>query len=218
MAALGMITVHGFHASSCTWRVRLALDYKGIPYKYKGVNLAAGEHLSEEYKKINPSQLVPSVEIDGAVLNDSIAILEYLEERFPEKPLLPKDLTQRAAVRSFVNIISSGIQPIQNLRVLNAIGAMGGDTVRDEWARNWISAGFGALEAIAKKTGGRFCCGEEFTMADAVLVPQLRNAHRWKVDLEKFPALYQLENNLYQLDVVKNSTPEHMPDFPKQPS
>lgn len=215
MAEHGKIIVHGFHSSSCSWRVRLCLDYKGIPYEYQAWDLSAGEHLSQEYTKISPGQFVPALEIDGAVLNDSIAINEYLEERFPDKPLLPKDMLKRAAVRSFVNMIASGIQPIQNLRVLKSIAAIGGDKARVEWAHNWISSGFEALETILKDSAGKYCFGDEFTLADVTIIAQLRNAYRFNVDLGNFPILEQLERNFYELDLVKNSTPEHMPDFPK---
>lgn len=215
MEKAGKIILHGFHSSSCSWRVRVALDFKGIPYEYKAWNLSGGSHLVEEYKKISPLQLVPSLEIDGAVLNDSIAIMEYLEERFPEKPLLPKDLVQRAAVRSFVNNIASGIQPLQNLRVLKSIAAMAGDDARVEWAQKWITLGFEALETIAKKTAGKYCFGNEFNMADILLLAQLGNAHRFKVDMGKFPTLQKIEQNLFELELVKNSTPQNMPDFAK---
>jgi maleylacetoacetate isomerase len=216
MAEHGKIILHAFSGSSCSWRVRLALSYKGIPYEYKGWNLSKGEHMCEEYKNISPGQTVPALEIDGAVLKDSVAILEFLEERFPDKPLLPRDLVQRAAIRGIVNMISAGIQPIQNLRVLKSIAETGGEQARIEWAQKWITSGFDALEVVVKDTAGKYCFGDEFTMADVTLVPQLRNAHRFNVDMGKFPTLQRLERNLYQLDLVKNSTPEHTPDFPPQ--
>ncbi|CAM6100736.1 unnamed protein product [Calypogeia fissa] len=215
MAPAGKLTLHGFHASSCSWRVRLALDFKGISYEYKAWNLSAGVHLSEEYKKISPIQYVPSLEIDGAILNDSVAIMEYLEERFPEKPLLPKDMVKRAAIRSVVNVIASGIQPLQNLRVLKTIAAKSGDDARVEWAQKWITMGFEALEISVKETAGKCCFGDDFTMADCMLVPQIKNAHRFKVDMGKFPTLQKLEETLFQLELVKNSAPDKMPDFPK---
>jgi hypothetical protein len=142
MAEHGKIILHAFSGSSCSWRVRLALSYKGIPYEYKGWNLSKGEHMCEEYKNISPGQTVPALEIDGAVLKDSVAILEFLEERFPDKPLLPRDLVQRAAIRGIVNMISAGIQPIQNLRVLKSIAETGGEQARIEWAQKWITSGF----------------------------------------------------------------------------
>lgn len=215
MADPGKIVLHGFYFSSCAWRVRLALAYKGIPFEYKAWNLSKGEHLSEEYKKINPFQLVPSMEIDGVVLNDSIVILEYLEERFPDrKSLLPKDLKERAAVRLVVNAVASGIQPLQNLRVLNYVAEKSGADSRAEWANNVITKGFSALEVILSKTAGKYCFGDEFTMADVVLIAQTGNAIRFKVDMEKFPTLQRVLKNLFELDFVQNSKPDCQSDYP----
>ncbi|KAG6545931.1 hypothetical protein Mapa_012591 [Marchantia paleacea] len=215
-AESGKIVLHTFCHSSCGWRVRLALGFKGIPYDYRSWNLVSGEHLSEaEFKKISPLQLVPVLEIDGDVLVDSIAILEYLEERYPEKPLLPSDSKKRAAVRTVVNMIASSIQPLQNARVLQGIEKLAGPDARLEWAQQYIIRGFTALESMLEKTSGKYCFGDEITLADVLLIPQMNNANRYKVDMSPFPTLVRLRDSLYELELVQNSTVEKQPDFPK---
>ncbi|KAL2624202.1 hypothetical protein R1flu_008447 [Riccia fluitans] len=209
------IVFHSFCHSSCSWRIRLALGLKGIPFELKTWNLSAGEHLSEEFKQVSPLQMVPALEVDGDVLVDSLAIMEYLEEMFPEKPLLPSDRKKRAAVRGVVNIIASAIQPLQNLRVLQGIQKLGGPEARLEWAQQWIANGFTALESILAKTSGKYCFGDEITLADVVLIPQMNNADRHKVDLSPFPTLVRIRDGLYELELVQNSAPEKQPDFTK---
>ncbi|KAL3698798.1 hypothetical protein R1sor_012874 [Riccia sorocarpa] len=207
------IVLHSFCHSSCSWRVRLALGLKGIPFEVKTWNLSAGEHLTEEFKHISPLQMVPTLEVDGDILVDSVAIIEYLEERFPEKPLLPSDVKKRAAVRGVVNIIASSVQPLQNLRVLQGIQKIGGPEAKLEWAQQWIASGFTALESILVKTSGKYCFGDEITLADVVLIPQMNNADRYKVDLSPFPTLVRIRDGLYELEVVQNSVPRRQPDF-----
>lgn len=132
------VVLYSYWRSSCSWRVRIALAWKGIPYDYRAVHLVKGEQLSEEYAKKNPMREVPALVIDGHVLNQSVAILEYLEETRPDPPLLPRDPFQRANARKIVNIITADIQPIQNLRVLQKVG----EEKKVEWAQHWINLGF----------------------------------------------------------------------------
>lgn len=136
------VTLYSYWRSSCSWRVRIALAWKGISYEYKAVHLVKGEQMNEEYAAKNPMREVPTLVIDGHVLNQSVAILEYLEETRPEPPLLPNISypDRRAAVRKIVNLIAADIQPIQTLRVLNRIGEEGEEKV--EWAQHWINFGF----------------------------------------------------------------------------
>jgi len=210
------VTLYSYYQSSCAWRVRLAMELKGIPFEYKAINLATGEHLSEEYRKLSPLQLVPVLVVEGNVLADSIAILEYLEEKFPDKrPLLPKGLVQRATIRQVVNLIASNVQPIQNLRVLNAIRDKLGSEERLKWAQDCINRGFEALELILKKTAGKYTFGDEITLADVVLVPQLGNAKRFQVDLTRYPILDRIGKELLELPEVQKSLPANQPDAPK---
>jgi maleylacetoacetate isomerase len=157
--------------------VRIALALKGIEYEYKAVHLLkdGGEQFLKDYQSKNPQCEVPALEIDGVVLTQSIAIMEYLDETRGPPFLLPKDdLKKRAQVRSLSNIIACGIQPIQNLKVLQYVGA----EKKAEWGKHWIEQGFNGLELALGKTSGKYCLGDEITMADLCLVPQVFNAQR----------------------------------------
>lgn len=213
---VGMVTLWGFYASSCTWRVRLALGLKGIPYEYKALNISKSEHKSEEFKKISPLQYVPAVEVDGVALADSMAIIMYFEEKFPDKrPLLPADLVARATVRQVVYLIGANIQPLQNLGILNDIEALAGPDARVKWAQDHISTGFTALEQLLKKAAGKYTVGDELTLADVFLVPQIGNAHRFKVDFTPFPTIDRLSKALLELPEFQASLPANQPDAPK---
>ncbi|KAG0613372.1 hypothetical protein M758_6G097900 [Ceratodon purpureus] len=213
----GKITLWGYHSSSCTWRVRLALGLKDIPFEYKPVNFAAGQNKSEEYRKISPLGYVPAVEVDGAAFADSMAIIMYLEEKFPDKkPLLPVDPLARAVVRQMVYLITANIQPLQNVGVLNEIEALLGADARLKWAQDHINAGFTALEQILKKVSGKYTFGDELTIADVVLLPQVENANkRYKVDLTPYPIIARIGKALLELPEVQASLPANQPDYPQ---
>jgi maleylacetoacetate isomerase len=171
----GQTLLYSYWRSSCSWRVRIALHFKGIPFEYCAVNLLKDEQKASDYTTMHPGALVPTLVIDNVVLTQSIAILEYLEERRPESwRLLPQDALKRAQVRSIVQLISSDIQPVQNLRVLKYVG----DEKKTEWARHWISVGLMAVEQLLTQTSGAFCVGDEVSLADVCLVPQIYNARR----------------------------------------
>jgi maleylacetoacetate isomerase len=141
------------------------MGHAGIPYEYKAINILKGEQFTDEFTKLNPLQLVPVLEIDDVKLVDSIAILQYLEEKFPDRrPLLPKDLVQRAHIHQAVYLISANIQPAQNLRILTAIEAKLGSKERLKWAQDIIEKGFTALEQILEKTAGKYCFGDTVTL------------------------------------------------------
>ncbi|KAI9146146.1 glutathione S-transferase [Paraphysoderma sedebokerense] len=210
------VTLHTYYRSSCSWRVRIALNYKGISYTSKPVNLLKNEQKSEEYSKFNPNKVVPSLEIDGHVLIQSIAIIEYLEETRSEKALLPKDPHLRAIVRAIVNQIAADIQPVQNLRVLQRYSDEADK--RAEWGKWVITEGFNALEKILAKYSNPqsgYCIGNEMTMADVCLVPQVYNANRFNVDMSKYPNIERIHKHLVTLKVVIDASPENQPDFPK---
>lgn len=211
------IVLHAYYYSSCSWRARLSLAFKGIKYEYRAVNIVTGEQFDPSFRKFNPLGTVPVLEIDGAAITDSIAILEFLEERYPDaRPLLPKDLKQRAAVRQAVAVVSSGIQPLQNLRVGRYVeDKLGGPQERLLWMQHWIATGLRALEEAVALTAGRYCFGDEVTLADVVLVPQLASAERFKVDMAQFPTLTRIGEALYELPEVRESVPQKQPDFPK---
>jgi maleylacetoacetate isomerase len=215
-AEVPKVTLYSYFRSSCAWRVRLGLLLKGIPYEYKAINILKGEQFTEEFTKLNPLQLVPVLEIDDVKLVDSIAILQYLEEKFPDRrPLLPKDLVQRAHIHQAVYLISANIQPAQNLRILTAIEAKLGSKERLKWAQDIIEKGFTALEQILEKTAGKYCFGDTVTLADVVLIPQVATANRFQVDMALYPTIQRIVEALYELPEVEASMPANQPDAPK---
>ncbi|XP_043118604.1 maleylacetoacetate isomerase isoform X2 [Puntigrus tetrazona] len=203
--------LHGYFRSSCSWRVRIAFALKGIEYEQKAVNLIkdGGQQLTDQFKAINPMQQVPAVTIDGITLSQSLAIIQYIEETRPEPRLLPADPKQRARVRIICDIIAAGIQPLQNLYVLQKVGAE-----KVQWAQHFITRGFEALEPILKQTAGKYCVGDEISMADICLVPQVYNAERFKVDVSQFPTIRKLNQTLIEIDAFKVTHPSRQPDTP----
>ena len=202
--------------SSASYRVRLALSFKGLPYEYVAVNLAEGEQHQGPHRARNPGGGVPVLEVSEGgktvELPQSVAIVEYLEERYPEKPLFPKAPLERARMRAMVELVNSGIQPLHNLQVLTYVkDELKGDS--KAWAELWIGKGLVALEAMAKDTAGKYLCGDAFTFADACLLPQLFGARRFaSVDAAKVPTLIRVEAECLKLDFVQRARPENQPD------
>ncbi|KAM3594227.1 uncharacterized protein V6R79_004454 [Siganus canaliculatus] len=211
LTCLAKPILHGYFRSSCSWRVRTALALKGIEYDQIPVNLIkdGGQQLSEEYKTVNPMQQVPTLEIDGISLSQSLAVIQYIDETRPGPRLLPADPKKRAQVRMISDIIASGIQPLQNLSVIQKIGAE-----KVQWAQHFIDRGFQALEPILKQTAGKYCVGDEISMADICLVPQVYNAERFKVDVAKYPTIQRLNQALIEIEAFKVSHPSCQPDTP----
>ncbi|XP_056623716.1 maleylacetoacetate isomerase isoform X2 [Triplophysa dalaica] len=203
--------LHGYFRSSCSWRVRIAFALKGIEYEQAPVNLIkdGGQQLTDQFKALNPMQQVPAVTIDGITLSQSLAIIQYIEETRPGPRLLPADPKQRAHVRIICDIIASGIQPLQNLHVLQKIGGE-----KMQWAQHFINRGFEALEPILKQTAGTYCVGNEISMADICLVPQVYNAERFKMDMSPFPTIRRLNQTLMENEAFKASHPSCQPDTP----
>jgi maleylpyruvate isomerase len=210
--------LYTFFRSSASYRVRIALNLKGLTYEQIPIHLrrAGGEQLAASYKAINPQALVPALDDGGQILTQSLAIMEYLEERYPKPPLLPTDPVDRARVRSMALIIACEIHPIQNLRVLvhlkNNLRQSEDDL--NFWARHWIDLGLSALEQIAVSTPkrGEFCFGDTPTLADICLVPQLANARRFGCDLSAYPTLLHVETACNALPAFANAAPEKQPD------
>ncbi|XP_025904055.1 maleylacetoacetate isomerase isoform X2 [Nothoprocta perdicaria] len=205
--------LYSYFRSSCSWRVRIALALKGIAYNQVPVNLLkdGGQQHSAEYKTLNPMQQVPTLKIDGITISQSLAIIHYLEETQPNPRLLPQDLKKRAQVRMISDHIVSGIQPLQNLSVLERVGEK-----KMEWAQHCIKSGFQALEQILQHTAGRYCVGNEVSMADLCLVPQVFNAERYKVDLAPYPTIMRINKALLELEAFKVSHPARQPDTPAE--
>ena len=208
--------LYDFHRSSAAFRVRIALNLKHIPYHAEAINLRTGDQSGDAYRAVNPQGRVPSLVTDGAVLSQSLAIIEYLEETSPEPPLLPSDALGRARVRSIANTIACDIHPLQNLAVLNylrdALGVDEPDTA--EWARNWIRVGFDAIEAMLSghPATGRFCHGDAPGLADLCLVPQVFNARRFECPLDGYPTLMRVFDECMKIDAFDAAQPSKQPD------
>ena len=196
--------------SSCSFRVRIALGYKKVEYEPLLVNLLEGDQKKPAHLAKNPFGHVPTLTIDGVTHVDSIAIMELLEELHPDPPLLPKAPHDRARVRALVQTIASGIQPLQNLVVLDRVGGTDQEK-RSDWMKFWITRGLGAFEALASE-GGPFAYGTTFTMADACLVPQIYASRRVGVDLTPFPRILRAEAAASELAFVASARPEAQPD------
>jgi len=187
--------LYDYWRSSSGWRVRTALHFKGIPFERRVVNLSpnAGEQHTPEFRALNPSGQVPVLipEEGARPIAQSMAILAYLEERFPEPPLLPADPWRRARARQLAEIVNSGIQPYQNLAGLTRLKELGVDA--NVWAREHNARGLAALEAASQETVGTFLVGDAPSIADLYLIPQLYSARRWSVDLAPYPTLLRVE-------------------------
>ncbi|XP_009937593.1 maleylacetoacetate isomerase isoform X4 [Opisthocomus hoazin] len=205
--------LYSYFRSSCSWRVRIALAMKGVAYDMVPVNLLkdGGQQFSPEFKAVNPMQQVPALKIDGITLSQSLAIIHYLEDTRPNPRLLPLDPKKRAQVRMIADHIVSGIQPLQNLGILKQMGEK-----KLEWAQNCITSGFQALEQILQHTAGRYCVGDEVSVADVCLVPQVSNAERFKVDMGPYPIIIRINKALLELEAFKVSHPSRQPDTPAE--
>ncbi|HYD31798.1 MAG TPA: maleylacetoacetate isomerase [Azospirillaceae bacterium] len=209
--------LHTYWRSSAAYRVRIALNLKGLSADPRFVHLRRGEQLTESYRALNPAALVPIlVDDEGQVLTQSLAIIEYLDEIHPHPPLLPPDPYLRAWVRSVAQAIACDIHPLNNLRVLEYLGRrLGQDEAgKSAWYRHWVETGFTALEVELQRAGrsGRFVLGDRPTLADACLVPQIHNARRFQVDMDAYPTLRRINGACLDLPAFAHAAPEAQPD------
>jgi len=208
--------LYSYWRSSASWRVRIALNLKGVRYEYVPIHLTreGGVQNTAEYREKNPLRTVPLLEWEegGKVhrLSQSMAICAYLEARWPKPSLWPGDPLKRAQAMMLAEIPNSGIQPLQNLMVMQKVKADGADA--NAWSKHWNERGLEALEAWAKPLAGRFLVGDEVTVADVCLVPQLYGARRFGVDLAPFPTLTRVETACEALDAFQRARPERQPD------
>lgn len=207
--------LHGYWRSSAAYRVRIALGLKGMPFGQVTHNLRANAHKSSDYGAIHPQHLVPALETgDGAVLIQSPAILEWLEERYPLPPLLPKDADDRAIVRTMGAIIGCDIHPLNNLRVLSSLKTdlHAQRQQIDAWIARWIGEGFAALETLLARHSGAFAFGDAPTLADCYIVPQVYSARRYDVDLSPFPLVQKIDSAATLLPAFVAAHPMAQPD------
>jgi maleylacetoacetate isomerase len=202
--------LYDYYRSSAAYRVRIALNLKGVDYESRQVNLANGDQKGADYHALNPQGLVPMLEIDGQRLTQSLAIITYLDFRFSNQPLLPASVAARAHVLALSLTIACDIHPLNNLRVLHYLrDEFGQDQeARDSWYAHWITEGFGALEVLAREQAGDFLFGNAPTMADVCLVPQMFNARRFNVPLDAYPTLLRAEASATALPAFAAAHPD----------
>jgi len=223
-----MLKLYGYWRSSAAYRVRVALNYKGLDAELLSVHLVkdGGEQHKAEYARLNPQELVPALidsdskgELQGEeqedfVLSQSLAIIEYLDEKYPENALLPQDLYDRAIVRSMAMSIACEVHPLNNLKVLQYLSkelALD-DEAKSAWYHHWIDEGFSAFEKQLVKYSGRYCFGDNITLADLCLIPQVYNANRFNVDLSPYPNIVRIVENCNRLDAFIDAAPENQAD------
>jgi maleylacetoacetate isomerase len=209
--------LYSYFRSSAAYRVRIALNLKKIAYEIRPVHLLknGGEQFKTDYMTLNPQGRVPALVVEGQILTQSVAIIEYLEETYPDPPLLPTDPKNRAYVRALAQIVACDIHPLNNLRVLNHLKTTFQIKNNTNWYCHWIQEGFAALETLLQKSDklGRFCFGDTPGMADAFLIPQVYNALRYNCDTGSFPLISGIYQNCIIETAFINAAPENQPDY-----
>ena len=208
---MALPVLYDYWRSSAAYRVRIALNLKGVEYESRQVDLREDEHKSTEFRAVNPQALVPALEIDGHRLTQSLAIINYLDLRYPNQPLLPASALERAHVVAMAMAIACDIHPLNNLRVLKYLKNELGQPQEavDTWYRHWVSEGLAGLEGLAAPRAGKFLFGDAPTGADVCLVPQLYNARRFDVPLDDYPTLLRADENANKLDAFVKAHPEN---------
>lgn len=208
--------LYGYWRSSAAYRVRIALHLKALSFESISVHLVkdGGEQHQDEYVALNPNHLVPTLDDDGFVLNQSVAIIDYLEQKYPDTNLYPKDIQQKALVQAMALDIACEVHPINNLRVqqylVNKLGA--DEKQKLAWVSDWISLGFTAFEKQLEKYAGEYCFGDQITMADICLIPQVYNAERFGVDMTPFPTIRKIVEHCNQHPAFIAALPENQHD------
>ncbi len=208
--------LYDYFRSSASYRVRIALNLKGVDYEHRPINLSEGEQKDAAYRDLNPQGFVPMLEIDGHRLTQSLAIIVYLDQRFPEQQLMPPDPVDSAHVRALALSVACDIHPLNNLRVLKYLrGALGvSEEAKDEWYRHWVAEGLAALEEMARPRAGAFLFGDSPTLADICLVPQLYNARRFSVPLTDYPTLRRADETASAHSAFAAAHPDRQENHP----
>ena len=208
------LILHDYWRSGAGYRTRIALNLKGVDYQRIAINLLAGQQRGSEYRALNPQGMVPALLVDGRMLTQSMAIIEWLEESYPSPALLPASPVERAIVRGMAGLIASDVHPLNNLRVLNRLrGRFGAEKPQIlEWTGQWIGEGFTALEALVARHGGTHAFGDAPGLVDCLLVPQLYSAARFSVDLAPFPRLVACGAAATALPAFAAAHPERQSD------
>lgn len=214
---MNQLILHNYFRSSTSYRVRIALNLKDLSYDYVAWHLRLGGHRDKAFLDINPQGLVPALVLDdGTMLSQSLAIMEYLDEAYPEPPLLPKDTLGRARVRMISQMIACDIHPVNNLRILNALKQSFGadDEAVGKWFRHWVAETFGPLEQLLSSEAGTgtFCHGEMPGMADICLVAQVTNNARFKVDMSPYPTITRINDACLEIPAFSEAAPARQPD------
>lgn len=216
MTATESLKIYSFFRSGTSHRLRIALNLKGLDAEYIGIDLRREEHLTPEFRTVNPQQLVPALVVGKKTLTQSVAIIEWLEEAWPEPALLPKDPFDRAYVRALAALIGCDIHPVNNRRILERLRSQfGADAAAvDLWCQTWIAAGFEAYESMLASDTNRdgFSFGSSPTLADVYLIPQINSARRFELDLSPYPLILQVEANCKKLEPFQRAEPEVQPD------
>lgn len=215
-----MLILHGYWRSSAAYRVRIVLNLLDLTHEHRSVHLVknGGEQHLDDYDALNPSHLVPTLEdktrYEPVVITQSMAIIEYLDEVFGESSLIGKSPLERALIRSLAQDICCDIHPLNNLRVVQHLGDVASFEAEDKaiWMRHWMTIGFSALEKKLAKSAGKFCVGNEVSLVDVCLIPQLYNAHRFGLSLDDYPTIAAIEKRCLALDAFANAVPEKQAD------
>jgi maleylacetoacetate isomerase len=206
-----------YFRSSASYRVRIALHYKRLSFEYQPVHLInnGGEQNQGSYRKVNPMGHVPALELEGKSVSESMAIIDLLESKFPAPPLYPSDPFIKAKSIQIAELINSGIQPLQNLKVNQVLQHQFGmdKTSVQKWNQFWIAKGLDSLETIISETAGAYCIGDQLTIADCFLIPQCFSSRRFGVEIDNYPTIKKIESNALQLEAVIKAHPENQPDF-----
>lgn len=210
------LVLYSYWRSSASYRVRMALNLKGLDYRIEPVHLVrdGGQQFTSSYTAINPQQLVPALVQGKTVIRQSMAMLEYLEEISPEPALLPADPAARAQVRAIANMLACDIHPLNNLRVLKyLVGQLGAtESEKLSWYRHWTETGLAAVEDLLSEQAGRFCYGDQVSIADCCLLPQVYNARRFDCDLSGLEHIQRICTNLDEIEAIRQAAPENQPD------